>query len=62
MQKQVEQKQKKQLAGSRKTFRIATKIKDSKTFGQKYETVDGRILTYTPQGPGSNLRENSVAY
>ena len=60
--KQVEQKQKKQPAGSRKTFLIATKMKDPKTFEQKCETVDGRILTYTPQGPGSNLRENRIAY
>ena len=32
----------------RKTIRVATKVKDSKKFQQKYETIDGNILTYTP--------------
>ena len=32
----------------RKTIRIATKVKSPKIFEQKYKTVDGKILTYTP--------------
>ena len=33
---------------ARKTIRLATKVKNPKTFEQKYKTVDGKILTYTP--------------
>ena len=33
---------------ARKTIRIATKVKDPKTFEQKYKTIDRKILTYTP--------------
>ena len=33
---------------TRKTIRIATKVKNPKTFEQRYKTVDGKILTYTP--------------
>ena len=33
---------------ARKTIRIATKVKNPKTFEQNYKTVDGKILTYTP--------------
>ena len=33
---------------ARKTIRIATKVKDPRTFEQKYKTIDGKILTYTP--------------
>ena len=33
---------------ARKTIRIATKVKNPKTFEQRYKTVDGKILTYTP--------------
>ena len=32
---------------ARKTIRIATKVKDPRTFEQKYKTIDGKILTYT---------------
>ena len=32
---------------ARKTIRVATKVKDPKTFEQKYKTVDRK--TYTPQ-------------
>ena len=33
---------------ARKTIRIATKVKNPKTFGQRYKTVDGKILAFTP--------------
>ena len=33
---------------ARKTTIIATKVKDPRTFEQKYKTIDGKILTYTP--------------
>ena len=33
---------------ARKTIRIAAKVKNPKTFEQKYKTIDGKILTYTP--------------
>ena len=33
---------------ARKTFRLATKVKSPKTFEQKYKTINGKILTYTP--------------
>ena len=33
---------------ARKTIRIATKVKNPKTFEQKNKTIDGKILTYTP--------------
>ena len=33
---------------ARKTIRMATIVKDPKTFQQKHKTIDGRILTYTP--------------
>ena len=33
---------------TRKTIRLATKVKDPKTFEQKYKMIDGKILTYTP--------------
>ena len=33
---------------ARKTIRVATKVKDPKLFEQKYKTVDGEVLTYTP--------------
>ena len=33
---------------ARKTIRIATKVKDPRTFEQKYKNIDGKILTYTP--------------
>ena len=33
---------------ARKTIRIATKDKHPKTFEQRYKTIDGKILTYTP--------------
>ena len=32
---------------ARETVRLATKVKDPKTFEQKYKTIDGKILTYT---------------
>ena len=33
---------------ARKTIRIATKVKDPRTFEQKFTTKDGKLLTYTP--------------
>ena len=33
---------------ARKTIRVANKVKDPKTFQEKYKTIDGIILTYTP--------------
>ena len=33
---------------ARKTLRRASKVKDPRTFEQKYKTIDGKILTYTP--------------
>ena len=33
---------------ARKTVRLATKVKDTKTFEQKKKRKDGRISTYTP--------------
>ena len=33
---------------ARKTIRIATKVKDPRTFEQKYKTINGKIPTYTP--------------
>ena len=33
---------------ARKTIRLATKVKNPKTFKQKYKTIDGKILTYEP--------------
>ena len=33
---------------ARKTIRIATKVKNPKTFEQRYKTVDGKIQLYTP--------------
>ena len=33
---------------ARKTIRIATKVKDPRTFEQKYKNIDGEILTCTP--------------
>ena len=33
---------------ARKTIRLATKVKKPKRFEQKYKTIDGKILTYTP--------------
>ena len=33
---------------ARKTVRIATKVKNPKTFEQRYKTVDGKTLTYNP--------------
>ena len=33
---------------ARKTIKIATKVKNPKTFEQKYKTIDGKFLTYTP--------------
>ena len=33
---------------ARKTIIKATKVKDPRTFEQKYKTIDGKILTYTP--------------
>ena len=33
---------------ARKIIRLATKVKDPKTFEQKYKTVEGKILTLTP--------------
>ena len=33
---------------ARKIIRLATKVKNPKTFEQKYKTIDGKILTYTP--------------
>ena len=33
---------------ARKTIRLATKVKDPKTFEQKYKTIDGKTFTYTP--------------
>ena len=32
-----------------KTIRLATKVNDPKTFEQKHKTIDGEILSYTPQ-------------
>ena len=32
----------------RKTVRVATKVKDPKTFQQKYKTIYGKIFLYTP--------------
>ena len=31
-----------------KKTRLATKVKDPKTFEQKCKSIDGKILTYTP--------------
>ena len=42
----IMKKRKEQVA--RKTIRLATKVKNPKTFEQKYKTIDGKILTYTP--------------
>ena len=33
---------------ARKTVRLSTKVKDPKTFEQKYKTIDGKILMYIP--------------
>ena len=33
---------------ARKLIRLATKVKNPKTFEQKYKTIDGKILNYTP--------------
>ena len=33
---------------ARKIIRLATKVKDPKTFEQKHKTIDGKIPTYTP--------------
>ena len=33
---------------ARKTIRIATKVKNPKTFEQRYKTVDGKLLSNTP--------------
>ena len=33
---------------ARKTVRLATKVKDPKTFEQKYKTIDGKILMRIP--------------
>ena len=33
---------------ARKKIRLATKVEDPKTFEQKYKTIDGKILIYTP--------------
>ena len=33
---------------ARKIIRLATKVKNPKTFEQKYKTVEGKILTLTP--------------
>ena len=33
---------------ARKTIRLAMKVKDPKSFEQKYKTLDGKVLTYTP--------------
>ena len=37
---------------ARKTNRLATKEKNPKTFEQKYKTIDGKILIYTPHTAG----------
>ena len=67
IQQQPEQTIKKkleQVAG--KTISFATKVKDPKTFEQKYKTIDGKILTYTPhtawvqtKGKQPRLQRNS---
>ena len=54
----------------RKTIRVATKMKDPKTFKRKYKTIDGKILTYPPhtawvQSFGKQprlLRKSGVAF
>ena len=33
---------------TRKTIRLVTKVKNPKTFEQKYKTIDRKFLTYTP--------------
>ena len=33
---------------ARKTIRLATKVKNSKTLEQKFKSIEGNILTYTP--------------
>ena len=33
---------------ARKTIRVATKLKDPKTFHQKYKTINGKSLRYKP--------------
>ena len=49
LQTTVDKNTKKRIAQkvARKTIRIATKVKDPRTFEQKYKTIDGKILTYT---------------
>ena len=61
-------KHKKQVDG--KTVRFATKVEDPKTFEQKYNTADGKILTYTPHSSSVHtmgkqprlLRNNDFAF
>ena len=47
-QPQVDLKTKKIKQVARKAIKLATKVKDPKTFEQKYKTVDEKLLTYTP--------------
>ena len=44
----VDLKTKKIKQVSRKAIKLATKVKDPKTFEQKYKTVDEKLLTNTP--------------
>ena len=47
---------------ARKTIRVATKVKDTKTFQQKNKTIDGKILTYTPQSASVQAFENHLDF
>ena len=47
---------------ARKKIIIATKVKDPRTFEQKYKTIDGKILTYTHTPLGSKHSENNQDY
>ena len=47
-QPQIDLKTEKINQVARKAIKLATKVKDPKTFEQKYKTVDEKLLTYTP--------------
>ena len=47
-QPQVDLNTKKIKQVARKAIKLATRVKDPKTFEQKYKTVDEKVLIYTP--------------
>ena len=47
---------------ARKIIRIATKFEDPRPFEQKYQTIDGKILTYTHTPLGCKHSENNRDY